>query len=267
MGASGGRGYGLSANPAVRSNAALQLSVVDRAVSSTDQSVTRVRAVASQIDSSYSAQTQQAAATALTALNGLAYLRHSSIDTQLPLLVVVQKYTQVINDVLALDDQNAQGSNDPTLAQTVRVLGLVSAMQEEASEQRAILAAALLQGKFGPGELAALDAAQSAQQSNLAAFDISASVGQRLRWNNSVDGSFTYLANSEELQAISLATPRPRWTGSGPCRTRSTSRWARSSSSRPRELPHGPPRCGAARSRPRSSTAPLCSWFCCSRCC
>ena len=205
MGANGGRGYGLSANPAVRSNAALQLSVVDRAVSSTDQSVARVRAVADQIDGSYSAQTQQAAATALTALNGLPYLRHSSIDTQLPLLVVVQKYTQVINDVLALDDQNAQGSSDPTLAQTVRVLGLVSAMQEEASEQRAILAGALLQGKFGPGELAALDAAQSAQQSNLAAFDISASVGQRLLWNNSVDGSFTYLANSEELQAISLA--------------------------------------------------------------
>ena len=171
----------------MRSNAALQLSVVDRAVSSTDQSVARVRAVADQIDGSYSAQTQQAAATALTALNGLQYLRHSSIDTQLPLLVVVQKYTQVINDVLALDDQNAQGSSDPTLAQTVRVLGLVSAMQEEASEQRAILAAALLQGKFGPGELAALDAAQSAQQSNLAAFDISASVGQRLLWNNSVD--------------------------------------------------------------------------------
>ena len=206
MGSNGGRDNGLSAIPSVQSKAALELTVVDRAISSTDRSVARVRAVAGQIDGSYSAQTQQAAATALTALNGLRFLRHSSIETQLPLLVVVQKYTQVIDDVLALDDQNAQGSSDPTLAQTVRVLGLVSAMEEEASEQRAILAAALLQGKFGPGELAALDAAQSAQQSNLAAFDISASVGQRLRWNNSVDGSFVYLANSEELQAISLAT-------------------------------------------------------------
>jgi len=46
MGASGGRGYGLSANPAVRSSAALQLSVVDRAIGSTDQSAARVRAVA-----------------------------------------------------------------------------------------------------------------------------------------------------------------------------------------------------------------------------
>ena len=205
MSGQGGRADGLSTLPDVRSKAALQLSVIQRAFSSTDQSVSRVRAVAGQINGSYAAQTQQAAATALTALDGLRFLRHSSIQTQLPLLVVVQKYTQVIDDVLALDDQNSQGSSDSTLAQTVRVLGLVSAMEEEASEQRAILAAALLQGKFGPGELAALDAAQSAQQSNLAAFDISASVGQRLQWNDSVDQSFVYLANSEELQAISLA--------------------------------------------------------------
>jgi signal transduction histidine kinase len=205
MGADGGRVNGLSADPAVRSKAALELSVVDRAFSSTDQAASRVRAVAGQIDGSYSAQTQQAAATALTALNGLRFLRSSSIETDLPLLVVVQKYTGVIDDVLALQDQNGQGSSDPTLAQTGHVLALVSAMEEEASEQRAILAAALLQGKFGPGQLAALDAAQSAQQSNQAAFTIAASVGQRLAWNNSVDGSFVYLANSEELQAISLA--------------------------------------------------------------
>ena len=205
MGADGGRVNGLSADPAVRSKAALELTVVDRAFSSTDQAASRVRAVAGQIDGSYSAQTQQAAATALTALNGLRFLRSSSIETDLPLLVVVQKYTGVIDDVLALQDQNGQGSSDPTLAQTGHVLALVSAMEEEASEQRAILAAALLQGKFGPGQLAALDAAQSAQQSNQAAFTIAASVGQRLAWNNSVDGSFVYLANSEELQAISLA--------------------------------------------------------------
>jgi len=205
MGADGGRVTGLSTDPAVQSKAALELTVVNRAFSSTDQAAARVRAVAGQIDGSYSAQTQQAAATALTALNGLRFLRTSSIRTQLPLLVVVQKYTSVIDDVLALQDQNGQGSSDPTLAQTGHVLALVSAMEEEASEQRAILAAALLQGKFGPGQLAALDAAQSAQQSNQAAFTIAASVGQRLAWNNSVDGSFVYLANSEELQAISLA--------------------------------------------------------------
>ena len=204
LGPNGGRATGALANPAVRSQAALEQSVVTRSKNATDQAMATVSDLSSQIGGSYSAQTQQAAATARAALGELPYLRTVSISTELPALVVVQKYTQLIDDVLALNDQIAQSASDPQLAQTVRVLGLVSAMKEEASQQRAILAAALLQGKFGPGELDALNAAQSAQQSNLAAFDISADVGQRLLWNNSVNGSFTYLANSEELQALTL---------------------------------------------------------------
>ncbi|HEX9413523.1 MAG TPA: nitrate- and nitrite sensing domain-containing protein, partial [Ktedonobacterales bacterium] len=204
LGKLGGRAAGLSTNSAVRPGAALELAVIGRAFSSTDSAASQVRAMAGRIGSAYSAQTQQEAATVLTALGELKDLRNASIKTQLPALVVVQKYTQVIDDVLVLNNEIAQGVGDPTLAQTVGVLTLVSAMKEEASEQRAILAAALLQGSFGPGQLAALEAAQSAQQSNLAAFDNSATVGQRQTWNQSVDQSFVYLASSEELQAISL---------------------------------------------------------------
>ncbi len=204
LGKLGGRAVGLSTNSAVRPSAALELAVIGRALSSTDSAASQVRAMAGRIGGAYSVQTQQEAATVLTALGELKDLRNASIKTQLPALVVVQKYTQVIDDVLVLNNEIAQGVGDPTLAQTVRVLALVSAMKEEASEQRAILAAALLQGSFGPGQLAALEAAQSAQQSNLAAFDNSATVGQRETWNRSVDQSFVYLASSEELQAISL---------------------------------------------------------------
>jgi hypothetical protein len=204
LGKLGGRADGMSTSSAVRSKAALDLAVIGREYSSTDLAASQVRATAGQIGSAYSVQTQQEAATALTALGELKTLRNFSIGTQLPALVVVQKYTQVIDDVLVLNNEIAQGVSDPTLAQTVRVLALVSAMKEEASEQRAILAAALLQGSFGPGQLAAIEAAQSAQQSNLAAFNNSATVGERLICNQSVDQSFVYLASSEELQAISL---------------------------------------------------------------
>src|SRR6516162_789247 len=86
MGEQGGRAAGLSAVAKVRSDAALQMSVVQRAFSLTDRSVARVRTVAGQIDGSYAAQTQQAAATALAALDGLRFLRDSSIKTELPLL-------------------------------------------------------------------------------------------------------------------------------------------------------------------------------------
>ena len=39
-----------------------------------------------------------------------------------------------------------QGASDATLGQAIRVLGLVSRMKEEASEQRADLTLGLLQG-------------------------------------------------------------------------------------------------------------------------
>ena len=117
----------------------------------------------------------------------------------------MQKYTQLIQDLQALEDETSQGSSDATLSQTVRVLGLVSRMKEEASEQRAILTGSLLQGQLTAGELAALNAALADQQGNLQAFNTSSTVDQRQLWNNSVSSSFVYLASSEESQAISTA--------------------------------------------------------------
>jgi signal transduction histidine kinase len=197
MGTTGGRA-------ASTAQAAPAFAVVDTEFAATNRSAAQVRALADQIGGSYSVQAQQAAATALTALKGLPQLRLAATKTQLPALDVVQEYTQVIDDVLALDDQISQGASDPQLAQTVRALGLVSTMQEDASQQRAILAAALWQGGFGAGDQTALQDAQSAQQSNLTAFDASASIAQQRQWNASVDGAFSYQASADEQQAISL---------------------------------------------------------------
>ncbi len=196
----GGRAAVLSGNSA---EAAPELTAIAQATGTTNRAAAPLRALADQIGSSYSLQARQAAAKALTAISGLPYLGATATRTQLPVLVVVQEYTQVINDVLALDDQIAQSASDPTLAQTVQALRLVSAMQEAASRQRAIVVAALLEGAFGPGQLDALQAAQSAQQDDLAAFNIAASVDKQRLFNTSVDRSFVYLANSEELHAIS----------------------------------------------------------------
>src|ERR1022692_367121 len=170
-------------------DASPQLSVIHQEFGATDRAAVQVRSLARQIDESYSAQARLAAKVALTSLDGLRFLRTVSTTTKLPALVVVQEYTNVIDDVLAMNDQVAQAASDPSLAQTVHVLGLVSAMQEVASEQRAILAAALLQHSFGAGQQSALQAAQSAQQSDLASFNISASVRQQQIWNTSVNRS------------------------------------------------------------------------------
>jgi len=203
LGNKGGRADALV--KATQPNAAAELSVVKQQYAGTDGLASTVRNELQTIRSPFSTQAQQEAATSLTMLQALPSLRDAAISTQLPALVVVQKYAQLIQALQALEDETSQGSSDATLSQTVRVLGLVSRMKEQASEQRAILTAALLQGTLSAGELSALNAALSNQQSNLQAFNTSSTVAQRQLWNNSVSSSFVYEASSEELQAISTA--------------------------------------------------------------
>jgi signal transduction histidine kinase len=205
LGSKGGRASALSGNAKTRAQAGPELTVIRQQYAGTNKSTSSVISELRQIGSSFSTQAQQEAATALTVLQALPALRQAANSTQLPPLVVVQKYTQLIQDLQALEAETSQGSSDATLSQTVRVLGLVSTMKEEASEQRAILTGALLQGQLTAGELSALDAALADQQSNLQAFNTASTVAQRQLWNNSVSSSFVYLASSEELQAISTA--------------------------------------------------------------
>ncbi|MBO0786210.1 MAG: nitrate- and nitrite sensing domain-containing protein, partial [Actinobacteria bacterium] len=206
LGSHGGRNAAMSkGSPAsAKQAAAEQLQVVHRQITATNDAETQVRNLLTQVKSSYSDSAQQEAANAIAALNTLPDLRSAATKTQLPVLVVVQKYRDVINDLVVLENETAQGASDATLNQTVRVLGLVSLMKEEASEQRAILTAGLIQHQLTPAEVTALSGAQSLQQSNLQAFQGSATPQQRQLWDSSVARSFVYLASSEEQQALSL---------------------------------------------------------------
>ena len=198
LGAQGGRGSA----PSVQ---APELNVVTQAYALTDQSAAVVKTELSQINESFSAQTRQEATTALNALANVKPLRQDSTTTQLAAQVVVTKYTTIIDDLIALIDVTGQGTSDAALGQAIRVLGLVSRMKEEASEQRADLSAGLLQGSLSANELAALNSAIAQQASNLASFNTTASIAQRQVWNNSVSSSFVFEANAEETQAIATA--------------------------------------------------------------
>ena len=179
----------------------------------TDQAVRQLRAGLAQFGGAYPAGSQQQVTPALGALSTLPYLRHASIKTQMPEMVVFQKYTNVLDSLFQVEDQTAQGSGDPALAQTVDVLGLVSRTREEASEQRGLLSAALLQGKLTQPEAAALSKAAANQQASQETFDLSATTSQRVLWNNTVSGSFVYLAASDEQQAASLQARTHSLTG------------------------------------------------------
>jgi signal transduction histidine kinase len=206
LGAQGaGRGSPASAR-------APELTVVTQTYALTNQSAAVVKSELNQIDESFSVQTRQEASTALNALANLKLLRQASTTTQLPGQVVVTKYATIIDALVALIDVTGQGTSDATLAQDVRVLGLVSRMKEEASEQRAYLSLGLLQGSLSPNQLTALNSSIAEQASNLASFNTTASAAQRQLWNNSVSSSFLFEANSEETQAVATAQDNP--TGS-----------------------------------------------------
>ena len=170
----------------------------------TDQAIANFRTLLAQYHDAYTSAAEQRVSSALAGLDELRYLRYASTRTQLYPLVVVNKYADLIDNLLVIDDQTAQGTGDPVLSQTVGVLDQVSRMKEEASEQRAILAAALLQGNLTQLEVSALDTAQANQASGLQAFNLSATAAQREQWDNTVSGSFVYLAPSQEQQAETL---------------------------------------------------------------
>ncbi len=183
------------------------LGVVQQQISDANQSAVLVKADLNKVvTGSFSTLTKQEAAAALADLANLPNLREAATRSKLPALVVVQKYNDVISDLLVLEDATAQGSSDESLSQSVRVLGFVSRMKEDASQQRAILAAALIQGALEPASQAALVAAQSDQAANLSSFELSATNAQRTQFQNSVSGSLDPLASSEEAQALSLGT-------------------------------------------------------------
>ncbi len=187
-----------------RAPAVQQYKVIQAFYRQTDQGIANFRALLARYHNAYASAAEQRVSSAVAGLDDLRYLRYASTRTQLYPLVVVNKYADLIDNLLVIDDQTAQGTGDPVLSQTVGVLGLVSRMKEEASEQRAILAAALLQGSLTQVEVSALDTAQANQASGLQAFNLSATAAQRERWDNTVSGSFVYLAPSQEQQAETL---------------------------------------------------------------
>ncbi len=179
------------------------LGVVRGYQAQTDQAAAQVRAQLEEVGASFPAQTRQEATTALSELSLLSELRDAATATHLPALDVGRKYTGLINDLLVLEDATGQGASDATLAQSVRVLGLVSHMKEDASEQRAILTAALIQHTLTTEALGLLTNARSDQAANLNEFNLTATAAQRQLFNSTGTGPNAYLAPNEEAQAIS----------------------------------------------------------------
>ena len=159
-----------------------------------------------QIGGSFPALVRQEAQVAVADLGNLPNLRLAATESQLPALVVVQKYSGIVGDLLVLEQNTSQGASDATLSQNVRELGLVSRMKEDASEQRAILTAALIQHNLDPAARTALENAQSDQAASLSSFNLGATNAQRQLFQNSVSNSQVPQAEAQEQQALAGGT-------------------------------------------------------------
>jgi signal transduction histidine kinase len=208
---SGNGGRGAEPSSAIPPGSELGLLNQDYAVTNTwaDQ----VKAQASGIGGAYSGLAQQDTQAAVTAIGNLPAIRAAAIGTQLPAPIAIEEYATAINALLAVETQIAVGSGDSTLAGAVRVLGLVSSMKEEASQQQALLTSALQPdlitlGQFGSAQQLAITDAQAQQQGNLNEFDTAATPAQRQLFDSMLSTPNVVLAQAQEQQAISLASSR-----------------------------------------------------------
>jgi signal transduction histidine kinase len=161
-----------------------------------DAEVAKTLALAAGVDGSYPANIQASVAKLRSQLGGLAKLRNT-VDTQywdktkgsaIEAMSVVSAYAPVINTLITLNDELAQGISDASLAIDVRELNLLSLEKEQVSQQRGLFFNSFTQKFFSDGVLQALISARSAEQSGEAAFLAAATPSVRHAYTTTVAG-------------------------------------------------------------------------------
>jgi signal transduction histidine kinase len=174
----------------------------------TAQAAAMVRSVAATIGGSYPAQAQSQAQSAVTAIGDLKALEQAATHTQLPVLTVINDYGTTISQLLTLQDEVAAGSRNASLADDVLVAGLVSSMEEEASQQQAIVTSALPPDQLGETKVSTqtvsvLSQEAAEQSANLADFDLTATAAQRQLFDSALSSPVAATAQQQLDQASS----------------------------------------------------------------
>jgi signal transduction histidine kinase len=164
----------------------------------TDAEAAKTLALAAGVDGSYPANIQATVATIRSQLgSGLGKLRNAvdtqfwtkSQDSSIEAMSVVNAYAPVINSLITLNDELAQGISDASLAIDVRELNLLSLEKEQVSQQRGLFYNSFIQKFFSDGVLQALISARSAERSNEAAFLAAATPAVQHAYTTSVAGA------------------------------------------------------------------------------
>src|SRR5262245_11913590 len=184
------------------------LATLQKQYAVTDAWVQKVSAQMRGIGHDFPAQTRTDAAAVSARITDLPDLRSYVTGSDAPALTVVTGYALATSDVLTFDNDMAQQAGSAALVGSMRALGSLSRMKDQASQQRAILQAALLKRQFEPGTLDALIAAQAQQAADLVAFETSATLGETQFLDDTVAGPLVDQAQALEQRAIVLGDNR-----------------------------------------------------------
>ena len=123
------------------------------------------------------------------------------------LVPVILAYSASIDDLLSFNGEIAKGSANSAVADTVAALSSLSRMEDDASQQRAVLYAGFIQGQFALGLPEQLTAANTQQAADLQQFEASASGAQQRMFNDTVASAPDDQDQVIEDLAIDVRTP------------------------------------------------------------
>jgi signal transduction histidine kinase len=158
-----------------------------QAQGATNTAAATVQGLASQIGSAFPAVTQQKAQNVVTITSNLSGLRSEAL--QQASLSTVEAYSEEIADLFDLNEE-INSSGDQVLADEVRTLGAISTAKDQASQQRAILYAALVGGYYPipSAEQQALFTSGQLESADLISFESSATNSEQTLYLNTVAG-------------------------------------------------------------------------------
>jgi len=163
-----------------------------------------VRRLVLQLRVGATAPTRASAAAALASIAELPGLRRHGAQSQAPALAVISGYSAATAGLFPVNDGIADLSGNSALIASVRALGSLSRMKDQASQRQAILDAALAQGHFEPGALTALTIAQAQQASDLVSFRSSATPEESWALTETLAGPLPGQARAVEQRATAV---------------------------------------------------------------
>jgi signal transduction histidine kinase len=169
----------------------------------TDGSAARARRLVLDLGRGYPAPVPGDAARVLASIADLPGLRERAQQVHASALTVINGYSAAITGLLP---GIAEISGNSALGTTVRTLGALSSLRDQASLQQAVLGAAFADGRFGPAAQDTVTASEAQQAGDLMLFRSSATPEQSWALTRTLASPLPAQAAAVEQRAVAAGT-------------------------------------------------------------